>query len=105
MIQVIRAPRAEQDIREVLKYMNARWSRSQALQYAELIRDAEIAIANDPMRRTTSINKRLVRHPGGFARHILFYRVVSANTIEIIRFLHEAMDYQEHVLQADYAAC
>lgn len=45
MAQVIRAPRAEQDIRDALKYMNARWSRSQALQYAELIRDAEIAIA------------------------------------------------------------
>jgi len=103
MIRIIRAPRAEQDIKDVLKYTKERWGESKALQYARLIKKAEIFIASDPTRGRPYSRKRpevlaypimQLRRP---ARHIIFYRIRSPNTVEIIRFLHDAMDFEKHL--------
>lgn len=108
MTRIIRAPRAKQDIRYVLEYTKERWGSSQALQYAQLIKKAEIAIANDPSRGKSCIRERPdvlaypIRYPGRPARHILFYRIGASNTVEIVRLLHDAMDFRHHILSVNF---
>ncbi len=107
-MQIVRAPRAEQDIRHVLEYTKQSWGSSQALQYAQLIKDAEVAIANHPMRGRFCISSRPdvlaypIRKPGRPGRHILFYRIASPDRIEIIRFLHDTMDFRYHLLSFNF---
>jgi toxin ParE1/3/4 len=38
---------------------------------------------------------------GRRGRHLLIYRVINANTIEVIRILHDAMDFSAHLKAND----
>jgi toxin ParE1/3/4 len=100
-MRVIRSTQANRDIIEVIAYTKQRWGIVQAREYRKPLREAIEAIANDP-----GCGKRYDLRPGirGFhiaqrgrpARHILFYRLGSS-TVEIIRFLHDAMDFERHL--------
>ena len=35
--------------------------------------------------------------PGRAARHIVFYRVSSAGVVQVVRFLHDSMDFDRHL--------
>ena len=104
MARIVRSPRAEQDIRSILEYTRECWGKDQALQYAELIKAAEIAVASDPecgwpyRGRQLGILTYPLRRVGKRARHVLFYRIVSQDTVEIVRLLHDAMDFDRRLL-------
>lgn len=38
-----------------------------------------------------------IKQPGREARHILFYRASAASALEIVRFLHDSMDFDQHL--------
>jgi plasmid stabilization system protein ParE len=38
-----------------------------------------------------------VRQPGRSARHVLFYRIGPTGTVQVVRFLHDAMDFDQHL--------
>jgi toxin ParE1/3/4 len=103
MARVIRAPAAKQDILDVIKYTKDRWGAAQAREYAALIEDALIAIASDPERGKSRADLRPgmfafhISQRGRSARHILFYRVNAKGTVEIVRFLHDAMDFDRQL--------
>ncbi len=103
MARIIRSPRAKRDIVEVLQHTKERWGIGQAPEYADLIQEALGAIAADPQRgkqrddvrpglRALHISQR-----GRPARHVLFYRTNATGTVEIVRFLHDAMDFVQHL--------
>ncbi len=103
MARAFRSPRAKRDIVEVLKYTRARWGETQAREYAALIKQAIAVIASDPRRgrsRTVARPGILAYHisqSGRPARHVLFYRIGASATVEIVRFLHDAMDFDRHL--------
>jgi toxin ParE1/3/4 len=103
MASVLRSPRAKRDIVEVLEYTKERWGVDQAREYAELIRDALVAIASDPQRGNPrddirpGVRALHISQRGRPARHILFYRTNATGTVEVIRFLHDAMDFRQHL--------
>lgn len=103
MARVVRSPRARQDIADVLKYTKERWGKAQAHEYGELIKAALKAIAADPQRGRARSAARPgilgypISQPGKAARHILFYRIAATGTVEIVRFLHDAMDFDQHL--------
>jgi toxin ParE1/3/4 len=103
MARVIRSPRSKRDMVEVLEYTRERWGAAQALEYAELIEEALVAIASDPQRGRsrndvrTGILAHHISQRGRPARHILFYRINAKGTVEIIRLLHDAMDFGQHL--------
>ncbi|MEJ7730218.1 MAG: type II toxin-antitoxin system RelE/ParE family toxin [Polyangiaceae bacterium] len=103
MAQLIRSPRAKRDIVEVLEFTKERWGRAHALEYGELIRQALRAIADDPKRgksRDDVLSGALAYHikqRGRPARHIIFYRIGSAGAVEVVRVLHDAMDFEQHL--------
>ncbi|WP_437625990.1 type II toxin-antitoxin system RelE/ParE family toxin [Sorangium sp. So ce1151] len=99
MVRVIRSPVAKRNIYEALKYTKEHWGEAQARQYAELIKEAELAISRNPRRGRSYSSVRPgifgyhIGKPGRPARHILFYRIVAADTIEVVRLLHDSMDF------------
>lgn len=103
MARVIRSPRAKRDIVEVLEYTMERWGKAQAREYGELIKQALVAIATDPQRGMPRDDVRRgvlayhISQRGRPARHIVFYRIGTTGTVEIVRLLHDAMDFERHL--------
>lgn len=103
MTRVIRSPRAKQDIVEVIEYTKERWGKVQARAYGQLIKDALAVIATDPKRGKPRSAARPdmfafhIRQPGRPARHVLFYRIGATGTVEVVRFLYDAMDVDRYL--------
>ena len=103
MTRVIRSPAAKRDIIEVIRYTKERWGAEQARKYASLIEEALVTIARDPQRGKSREDIRAgvpvyhIAQRGRPARHILFYRINVQGIVEIIRFLHDAMDFERHI--------
>jgi plasmid stabilization system protein ParE len=43
------------------------------------------------------IRARHICQRGRPARHILFYRINAKGIVETVRFLHDAMDFEQHI--------
>jgi toxin ParE1/3/4 len=102
MARLVRSPRAKRDIVEVLTFTKERWGTAQALEYRELIREALRAVAANPLcgkfRGTRpGVLSHHIKQPGRDARHIVFYRVNLANVVEVVRLLHDSMDFDQHL--------
>jgi toxin ParE1/3/4 len=103
MTPLTRSPRVKRDIVDVLKYTKERWGKAQARAYGELIREALSAIAAEPRRGRPRDDVRpgiLAYHisqRGRPARHILFYRIGATGIVEVVRLLHDAMDFEQHL--------
>ena len=102
MARVFRSPLARRDIVDVLKHTRERWGRDQAREYRNLIREALNTIAAEPQRgRVRGTRPEIlsyhIKQPGRNARHIVFYRVSAAGAFEIVRLLHDSMDFDEHL--------
>ena len=102
MARVFRSPLARRDIVDVLRYTRNRWGKEQAREYRNLIREALNAIAAEPqlgkVRGTRpGILSYHIKQPGRNARHIVFYRLSGAGALEIVRFLHDSMDFDQHL--------
>jgi toxin ParE1/3/4 len=103
MARLLRSPQAKRDITEVLQYTKERWGNAQARAYGELIKEALVAIANDPERGRARDDVRPgivalhINQRGRPARHILFYRIGTTGRVEILRLVHDAMDVELHL--------
>lgn len=103
MRRLVRSAKAKSDIVEVLRFTKRRWGESQARDYAALIREALTSIATDPLRGKArdevllGLRALAIRQPGRPARPILFYRVSGSGSVEVIRLLHDAMDFTQHL--------
>ena len=99
MTRVILSPRARRDIADVLAFTKRRWGRAKTREYAKLIEDALAAITSDPGcgRPRDDVRPGLLAHHiarrGRPGRHVLFYRIDATGTVQVIRFLHDAMDF------------
>ena len=92
MAKVILRQEAINDLNEIWIYTFEKWSEKQADKYYTLIEYACIQIGNSPEigKEYDGIEKNLLGLKTG--KHIVFYRMISKQEIEIIRILHESMD-------------
>jgi len=102
MARLLRSPRARHDITEVLRYTLERWGKAQAREYRDLINAALRTIAADPScGKLRGARPRVlsyhIKQPGRDARHLLFYRVTASGVVEVIRLLHDSMDFDRHL--------
>lgn len=104
---------AQADLAHILDVSTRRWGRDGRRRYAALLAATMRKIAAQPRNPATraraelssglrSFHTRFVRlnEPAGRVRrsvHVLFYREVEPNVIEIVRVLHERMDPREHL--------
>ena len=89
-------PRAQTDLDEIWDYTADRWGLDQAETYTrQLWKDIAI-VANRPSlgRECNEVRRGYRMYPSG--SHVLFYRQV-ADSIDVVRILHERMDYERHI--------
>ena len=106
---------AEADFEEILRWTVAQFGEAQARIYAETLSAALNDLAAGPTivgaRKRDDILKGLitlhVARKGRKGRHFVMFRVGSApdrDVIEVLRLLHDAMDLQRHLPEADEGA-
>ena len=89
--------KAVEDLSEIWNYTVDNWSENQADKYYELLIEACKELAAKPSLgyHYDLISKNILGYKTG--KHIIFYRVLSENEIEIIRILHEMMDLERRL--------
>ena len=88
---------AEMDMADIGRYTEAQWGRDQRIQYLTELDDSFHLLADAPGmgEDCNYIRAGYRKHPVG--RHLVFYRSVAADRIEIVRILHERMDVDRHL--------
>ena len=83
---------ARADLKSIATFTQRRWGREQRMLYAKQFDDAFEMLARSPESGTKcdSIKKGYRKFPNG--SHLIFYRVLSGNEIEIVRILHKRTD-------------
>lgn len=88
---------AVDDLTQIWKYTIERWSENQADKYYQMLLDNFNEVANNPDlgKNYSIITENLLGWRAG--RHLIFYRKMEENEIEIIRILHEQMDLKNRI--------
>ncbi len=84
--------KALNDIEEIWDYTIVEWSKNQAEKYYTLIIDSCKELAKNPKlgKSYPILSLDIMGYSCG--KHIIFYRMISNNDIEIVRILHGMMD-------------
>jgi toxin ParE1/3/4 len=91
--------KAVEDLSKIWDYTFEVWSEKQADKYYdELISDCqEIAENPDLGKNYEEISKQLLGIKAN--RHIIFYKTMNENYVEITRILHERMDLKKRIAE------
>jgi len=83
---------AVKDLSDIWNYTLNNWSESQADRYYKLILNACASIAKKP--KQGKVYEEIYPELKGkkTSKHIIFYRVMADQSIEVTRILHEKMD-------------
>lgn len=89
-------PRARADLDEIWDYTADRWGPEQAETYTRQLWKHIQTVADKPAlgRECGEVRAGYRQYPSG--SHVLFYRLIDAG-IDIVRILHERMDYERHI--------
>jgi toxin ParE1/3/4 len=89
--------KAVEDLSKIWDYTFEVWSENQADKYYfELIKDCQVLAENQNLAKNyTEINDDIYGYKSG--QHIIFFRIISENEIEITRFLHSRMDLKNRI--------
>jgi len=89
--------KAVDDLAEIWNYTFEKWSEEQADKYYSLLLDSCQAIANNPDLGKSYFGVATNLFGLKTNRHIIFYRKIVDQPIEITRILHERMDLQNRL--------
>ncbi len=91
--------KAVEDLTNIWNYTFEKWSEKQADKYYTMLIDNCQEIANNP--KLGKNYDRIISTLFGMRtiRHIIFYRIISIDKVEIIRILHESMDLKKRILE------
>jgi toxin ParE1/3/4 len=89
---------AVKDLSDIWSYIVETWSESQADKYYKLIISACSSIANKP--QIGKVYSEIYQDLKGklTSKHIIFYRLLEDQSIEITRILHERMDLKNKLV-------
>lgn len=90
---------AVEDLSKIWEYTFEVWSEKQADKYYESLITNCQEIADNPGlgKHYEGVTKRLFGMKAN--RHIIFYRTVNENDVEITRILHERMDLKKRIAE------
>ena len=97
MAKVILRQEAIDDLNDIWNYTLEEWSETQADRYYATLEFACTQIGENPHlgKKFEEINNGLLGLRSG--KHIIFYQVVNENEVEVIRILHERMDFKNRL--------
>ena len=89
--------KAVEDLSKIWEYTVEVWSENQADKYYfELLEDCQLVSDNKSIaRKYGEILEDVYGYNSG--QHVIFFRIISENEIEIIRFLHSRMDLKNRI--------
>jgi toxin ParE1/3/4 len=96
--KAIISPQAEEDLSDIGVYTEKQWGKRQRKKYiAQLINSIKRLAKNPALGRQ---RLELPHAPYSYheGRHVIFYRLAPEN-IEVIRVLHDSMDFPRHLQQ------
>lgn len=89
---------AENDLENIWLYTFENWSPSQADRYIDLIIDEIEYLSENPDSGKSFESVRKGYFRSKVKSHLIFYKIDSrAEKLEIIRILHERMDFEHHL--------
>lgn len=85
------------DLTQIWKFTYNNWSETQADKYYYMLIENCKEIANNPEvgKKYSGVAEHLFGFKAG--RHIIFYRKIDDNDVEITRILHERMDIKSRL--------
>jgi toxin ParE1/3/4 len=89
--------KAVEDLDQIWNYTFDEWSEDQADKYYLMLLEncGEVACNPQSGKNYSFITENLMGFKAG--RHIIFYRSIEGNEVEIIRILHEQMDLKSRI--------
>jgi toxin ParE1/3/4 len=89
--------KAVADLTQIWNYTFDKWSEIQADKYYQMLLDncTEVAFYPEIGKNYFIVTDNLLGYRAG--RHIIFYRRIAEDEIEIIRILHEQMDLKNRL--------
>jgi len=88
---------ARADLKEIGHYTKSRWGRVQRDKYLVALDDSFKALAQSPQSGVECDDIRAGYRKRRSGSHVIFYRVLERETVEIVRILHGNME-PEHYL-------
>lgn len=97
MNRYVLSPAARADLEEIWDYTCWRWDDDQAEEYVREIQRAIERVVDNPMigRACDELRPGYRKHAVG--SHMLYYRIVSGDVINVVRILHQRMDVDRHL--------
>lgn len=96
------SPRAQTDLDEIWDYSAGTWGTDQAASYARDLWHCVEALAAHPKMGQACTEIRPGYYKSRCGSHVVFYRL-TAEGIDVVRILHERMDFERHIPQAQRA--
>lgn len=89
--------KAVEDLDDIWNYTLENWSESQAEIYYSLLIDSCQELANKPHQGKSYevVEKNVLGFKIG--QHVIFYRIITEDEIEVARILHGMMDMKNHL--------
>lgn len=89
--------KAVADLSDIWTYTCSNWSEKQADLYYKMLINFCKEIAKNPLhgKKYEGIGENIYGLKAG--KHMLFYQIISTETIKIIRILHERMDLKNKI--------
>ena len=99
MAKVILRQKAIDDLNDIWEYTFEKWSEKQADKYYATIKLACNGIGENPDvgKEYDGISKDLLGLKS--EKHIIFYKLISNDKIEVTRILHERMDLKKRIFE------
>jgi toxin ParE1/3/4 len=94
--QLIIAPAAKADLKDIYQYGLRQWGQAQSDAYLEILKGKFWSLTEQPLKGTERPELLAGMRSLPTGSHILFYRVTTTN-VEIVRVLHGRQDPARHL--------
>jgi len=88
---------AVKDLEEIWIFTNQKWSVEQADRYYNLIIDEIEFLSSNPLSGQSMDHIKDGFRVSKVKSHLVFYKIINNETIEIIRVLHQRMDVKSRM--------
>jgi toxin ParE1/3/4 len=85
------------DVLEIGRYTEEHWGQVQRDKYLSLIDESFSSIAQNPTQGRDCSDIKTGYRKKNVGAHVIFYRQIADDKIQIVRVLHGRMDYASHL--------
>jgi toxin ParE1/3/4 len=89
---------AKADLKEIARFTQNRWGREQRNLYLQMLDVSFQQLAANPLKGKDCNDIRIGYRKLNAGSHVIFYRQILTDTIEIVRVLHGHMDIETRLI-------